>query len=128
VVTVASDEGLLAVGGVGLLAVIALAVSLLRDDGDRVINIPSDFGQSGGGYSPGPGQTVDEDTPGATPSDPDNDGDTEWQVPDNVEQGGGDGSLWAGEGTGFNPEQRTDLINDPSTVDGEEQEHTWVGL
>jgi hypothetical protein len=121
-----ADDGLLAVGGVGLLAVLALVVSLLRDGGDRVINIPSDFGQSDGGYSPGPGQTVDEDTPGATPSDPDDDGDTEWQVPDNVEQGGGDGSLWAGEGTGFNPDQRTDLIDDP--VDGSDNDRPWVGL
>jgi hypothetical protein len=108
----------------------AVAALLFNDSGGStrpIIDIPANFGQSGSGSNDdvdaGAGQTVDESTPGAT-----QDSDGEWQVPDNVEQGGGEGSLWAGEGTGFNPEQRTDLVNDPSTVDGEEQEHTWVGL
>ena len=106
------------------------AVLSLDDSGGStrpIINLPATFGQSGSGSNDavdsGAGQTVDESTPGATQGS-----DGEWQVPDNVEDGGDEGSLWAGEGSGFNPEQRTDLVNDPSTVDGEEQEHTWVGL
>ena len=109
----------------------ALAAILSTDDGGGstrpIIDIPANFGQSESGSNDdadaGAGQTVPEGTDGATQSD-----DGTWQVPDNVEQGGDEGSLWAGEGTGFNPEQRTDLVNQPSTVDGEEQEHTWVGL
>jgi len=111
--------------GVGeLAAVITIfgAIAALAATDDTASEVPV-FTVGDSDVDPSSGQTVSEDTPGATPSD-----DGTWQVPDNVEQGGEEGSLWAGEGSGFNPEQRTDLVNDPSTVDGEEQEHTWVGL
>lgn len=112
-----------------IITVLGAVAALLSSDGEGstrpIINLPQNFGTESGSndIDAGAGQTVDDSTPGATEGS-----DGEWQVPDNVEEGGGEGSLWAGEGTGFNPEQRTDLVNDPSTVDGEEQEHTWVGL
>jgi hypothetical protein len=113
-----------------IITVLGAVAAVLSTDGGGsphpIIDLPANFGGGSGSnddVDAGAGQTVDDSIPGATEGF-----DGEWQVPDNVEQGGGEGSLWAGEGSGFNPEQRTDLVNDPSTVDGEEQEHTWVGL
>jgi hypothetical protein len=113
-----------------IITVLGAVAAVLSTDGGGsprpIIDLPANFGGGSGSnddVDAVAGQTVDDSTPGTTEGS-----DGEWQVPDNVEQGGDEGSLWAGEGTGFNPEQRTDLVNDPSTVDGEEQEHTWVGL
>jgi hypothetical protein len=118
-----ADDNTIITAGAALVAVVVAVVVLAGDRAAAAspteIVLPTDSGSSSDD-SPGPGQTVDEDTPGATPSDPDDDGSAEWQVPDSVDDGGGGDSLWAGEGTGFNPGSRADLVDQ----DG----GTWVGL
>jgi len=127
----ASDDGLLA-GGAMLLALVAVGVALVRDGGRRVINIPSDFGQSD---DSGVDDTAPDDLqePGGTGSN-----DWEYEDPgDNPATGDtdldfGDADPGAPSPTapsipdslsGFDPAGRVDLVDQDENDGG-----TWVGL
>ena len=125
-----ADDGLLAVGGVGVLAVLALVVSLLRDGGDRVINIPSDIGQSDGSESTAPddlqspgGDDWQYEEPSDNPANDDTDLDFgNDPYADGSADGGGVGSI-PDSLADFDPAGRVDLVNQDEDDGG-----TWVGL
>lgn len=118
-----ADDGLLAVGGVGLLAVIALGVALLRDGGRRVINIPSDVGggsSSGGSTVPDDLQEPEDDNwqyqePNDDPANDDFDYDFGGSSSDGSDDGGGTGSI-PDSLADFDPSGRADLISDDNPV------------
>jgi hypothetical protein len=124
------DDGLLA-GGAVLLALVAVGVALLRDGGRRVINIPSDFGQSDGS------SVVDETAPDDLQSPGGTEG-KEWEYeepsdnPSNSDEelDFGDANPGAPSPTapsipdslaGFDPAGRVDLVD-------QDDGGTWVGL
>jgi len=95
-----ADDGLLAVGGVGVLAVLAIVVSLLRDGGDRVINIPSGFGQSDGSEPTAPDDLQspgDDDWQYEEPSDNPANDDTDLDFGNDPYE---DGGVWVGDDAG----------------------------
>lgn len=117
------------VAGVTALAAVGVAVWALvtRDSGQRVFNVTL----------PDSRDPLDpSDTPNA-PTDlpsPDDSGGAGTDVPEEEPPGGRGPTSSPTSSTipdslsAFDPAGRVDLINQPSTVDGEEQEQTWVGL
>ena len=117
------------IGIVVALGALAAAVGALmsRDSGSRVFNVT--LPESNQPLDPNDTPNAPEDLPS-----PGDSGGASTDVPEEEPPGGRGPTASPSSSTipdslsAFDPAGRVDLVNQPSTVDGEEQEHTWVGL